>query len=153
MLFPVPLIIIYPIGILFNRTHLFIHFRKKNTVCDVCGLRSPFEPTTVLCITPVDSASMQELVLQGHKQKWHWLSWLYLFSIKWLVYGKLFLHISTSLWSTDYLYEKRIGQVTSDLLSMGFTYYTKNIQQGCSRPSNWFSLRCLGPWKNYLPPV
>ena len=55
--------------------------------------------------------------------------------------------------STDYLRKKRIGQVTSDLLYMIFIYYTKDNQQGSSRLSNWFSLRCLGPWMNHLPPV
>ena len=57
-------------------------------------------------------------------------------------------HIHLPRWfvSADNLYEKRIGQVTSDLLYMRFTYYTKDNQQGCSRLSNRFSLWCLGPW-------
>ena len=43
---------------------------EKYTLFVVCGLRSPsFEPITVLYITPMDNASMQELVLQEHKQK------------------------------------------------------------------------------------
>ena len=49
---------------------LFLFTLEKYTVCDVCGLRSPpFEPTTVLYITPTDNACMPELVLQPHKQK------------------------------------------------------------------------------------
>ena len=71
--------------------------------------------------------------------------WLYLLRMKWFMFGTLFLHKST------YLYEKRIGQVTSDLFYMRFPYYTKDNQQGCSTLSNWFSLRCLGPWLTYLP--
>ena len=87
----------------------------------------------------------------------------------------MFLHISTSRgWmflSADYIHkktppkkqnktkktttqkQKRIGQATSDLCYTRFTYYDKDNQQGCSRRSNWFSLRCLGPCRNHLSPV
>ena len=74
----------------------------------------------------------------------------------WLMCGTLFLHISTSLGCfcpRTIFTKKRIGQVTSDLPYTRFTYYTKDNQQGCSRLSNGFSLRCLRPWMNYLPPV
>ena len=49
--------------------------------------------------------------------------------------------------------KKRIGQVTTDLLFIRFTYYNKDNQQECSLLSNWFPLWCLGPWMNHLPPV
>ena len=54
---------------------------------------------------------------------------------------------------TDFLFEKRIGLVSMDFLYIIFTYYTQENWQGCFRRSNWFSLRCLGPWMNHLPPV
>ena len=39
-------------------------------VCDVCGLRSPsFEPSSVLYISPTDTSSMQNFILQGLQQK------------------------------------------------------------------------------------
>ena len=56
------------------------------------------------------------------------------------------INLPRMLLSTDNLYEKRIGQVTSDLLYMRFTYYNTDNQQECSRLSNWFSLWCLGTW-------
>ena len=67
----------------------------------------------------------------------------------------LFLHISASLgcFCPRTNFEKLIGQFTSDLLYMRFTYCIKDNQQGCSRHSNWFFLGCLGPWMNHLPPV
>ena len=41
---------------------------KKYTMCDVCGLKYlSVEPTTVLFITIMDNASMEELVLQEQK--------------------------------------------------------------------------------------
>ena len=52
---------------------------------------------------------------------------------------------------TDFLFEKRIGQVSMDLLYIIFTYYTQDNQHGCFGLSN--SLWCLGPWMNHLPPV
>ena len=57
--------------------------------------------------------------------------------------------------STDYLFEKKIQleEVTSDLPYKRLIYYSKDNQQGCSRLSNLFSLQCLGPWMNHLPPV
>ena len=80
--------------------------------------------------------------------------WLYLLGTKQLICG--ILHISISLWCfcpRIIFTKKRIGQVTLDLLYIRFTYYTKGNQQGFSRLSNCFSLRCLGPWMNHLPPV
>ena len=90
----------------------------------------------------------------------HWLfcagCWLYLLNMKWLMCGTPFLNTSTSLGCfcpRTIFTKKRIGQVTSDLLYMRFTYYTKDNQQGCSRLSNWFPLRCWGPWMYHLPTV
>ena len=90
----------------------------------------------------------------------NWLSctrcWLYLLTMKWVMWRTLFLHISHSLGCfcpRTIFTKKRIGQVTSDLLYMRFTYYTKNNQQGCSGLSNCFSLCCLRPLMNQLPPV
>ena len=54
---------------------------------------------------------------------------------------------------TDFLFEKRLGLVSMDLLYIMFTYYTQDNHPECFRLSNWFSLRCLGPWMNHLPPV
>ena len=54
---------------------------------------------------------------------------------------------------TDFLFEKRIGLVSMGLLYIILTYYTQVNQQECFGLSNWFSLRCLGPWMNHLPPV
>ena len=45
-------------------------FWKKNIVCDVCGLRSPsFESSSALYISPTDTSSMQDLILQELQQK------------------------------------------------------------------------------------
>ena len=45
-------------------------FFEKYIVCDVCGLRSPsFESNSVLHITPSDTSSMQDLILQRMQQK------------------------------------------------------------------------------------
>ena len=54
----------------FSIWHLgFICFWKY-IVFDVCGLRSPsFEFSSVLYITPTDTSSMQDLILQGLQQK------------------------------------------------------------------------------------
>ena len=54
---------------------------------------------------------------------------------------------------TDFLFEKRNGLVSMDLLYIIFTHYTHDNQQECFGRSNWFSLRCLGPWMNHLPHV
>ena len=49
---------------------LFSFVLEKYIVCDICGLISPsFERTSLLYITPTNNASLQELVLQDHKQK------------------------------------------------------------------------------------
>ena len=43
---------------------------EKYIVCDVCGLRSPsYESSSVLYISPTDTSSMQDLLLQGLQQK------------------------------------------------------------------------------------
>ena len=81
---------------------------------------------------------------------------IYLLRYDWCV-GLMCLHISTSLGffgpRTIFTKKKCIGQVTSDLLYIRFTYYTKDNQQGCSRLSNGFSMWCLRPWMNHLPPI
>ena len=87
----------------------------------------------------------------------HWLScigcWLYLLSMESLIYGTLFLHISTTpgCFCPRAIFSKK--QVASDLRFMKFTHYTKDNQQGCSWFNKWFSLWCLGPCMNHLPPV
>ena len=50
---------------------MFSFILEKKTYCLRCmwAETSLFEPTMVLYITPVNNASMQELVLQEHKQK------------------------------------------------------------------------------------
>ena len=48
---------------------LFSYVLEKYIVCDVCGLRSPsFESSSVLYITPTNTSSMQDLILQGMQQ-------------------------------------------------------------------------------------
>ena len=49
---------------------LFSFVLEKYIVCDVCGLRSPsFESSSVLYISPTDTSFMQNLILEGMKQK------------------------------------------------------------------------------------
>ena len=49
---------------------LFSFVLEKYIVCDVCGLRSPsFEFSSVLNISPTNTSSMQNLILQGLQQK------------------------------------------------------------------------------------
>ena len=49
---------------------LFSFVLVKYIVCDVCGLRSPsFESSSVLYISPSDTSSMQNLILEGFQQK------------------------------------------------------------------------------------
>ena len=49
---------------------LFSFVLEKYIVCDVCGLRSPsFESSSVLYISPADTSSMQNLILEGLQQK------------------------------------------------------------------------------------
>ena len=49
---------------------LFSFVLEKYIVCDVCGLRSPsFESSSVLYISPTDTPSMQNLILEGLQQK------------------------------------------------------------------------------------
>ena len=66
------------------------------------------------------------------------------------------LHLFTSLlyfFPRIIFFKIRIKQVTKDILSIRFTYYTKDNHQGCSRLSNWFSFWCFGPWMNHFPPL
>ena len=49
---------------------LFSFVFEKYIVCDECGLRSPsFESSCVLYISPTDTSSMQNLILEGLQQK------------------------------------------------------------------------------------
>ena len=49
---------------------LFSFVLEKYIVCEVCGLRSPsFESSSVLHISPTDTPSMQNLILEGLQQK------------------------------------------------------------------------------------
>ena len=57
----------YPMG---ASLIIFSFVLEKYIVCDVCGLRSPsFESSSVLYISPTDTSSMQNLILQGLLQK------------------------------------------------------------------------------------
>ena len=59
----------YPMGLL-CLTSCFHLFLEKYIVCDVCGVRSPsFESSRLLYISPTDTSSMQNLILQGLQQK------------------------------------------------------------------------------------
>ena len=50
--------------------HLVFIWLEKYIVCDVCRLRSPsFESSSVLYISPTDTPSMQNLILEGLQQK------------------------------------------------------------------------------------
>ena len=53
------------------RKHILFSFvLEKLIVCDVCGLRSPsFESSSVLYISPTNTSSMQNLILEGLQQK------------------------------------------------------------------------------------
>ena len=75
----------------------------------------------------------------------------YLLCMKWLMYGKLLLGLSTLGCFRPETCFSNYGQVTMDLLYIRYTYLTKDNQQNFSRLNNWFSLRCLGPWINRLP--
>ena len=90
----------------------------------------------------------------------HWLSCTvccqYLLDMKYLIYGPLFLQLSTSLgcfrpWI--FFLKKRFGLLVLDIICFIFTYYTQDNQQVYFRLGNWFSLQCLGPWTNHLLPV
>ena len=49
---------------------LFSFVSEKHIVCDVCGLRSPsYDSSSVLYISPTDTSSMQNLILQGLQQE------------------------------------------------------------------------------------
>ena len=59
----------YPMGASLSDT-LFSFVLEKYIVCEVCGLRSSsFESGSVLYISPTDTSSMQNLILQGLQQK------------------------------------------------------------------------------------
>ena len=59
----------YPMGA-FLSDILFSFVLEKYVVCNVCGFRYPsFESSSVLYITPTDTSSMQDLILQGMQQK------------------------------------------------------------------------------------
>ena len=59
----------YPMGASLSDI-LFSFVLENYIVCDVCGLRSPsFESSSVLYISPTDTSSMQNLILQGLQQK------------------------------------------------------------------------------------
>ena len=59
----------YPTGASLS-DFLFSFVLEKYIVCDVCGLRSPsFESSSVLYISPADTSSMQNLILEGLQQK------------------------------------------------------------------------------------
>ena len=59
----------YPMGASLSDI-LFPFVLEKYIVCDVCGLKSPsFDSSTVLYISPTDTSSMQNLILQGLQQK------------------------------------------------------------------------------------
>ena len=60
---------IYPMGASLSDI-LFSFVLEKCIVCNVCGLSSPsFESNSVLYISPTDTSSMQNLILQGLQQK------------------------------------------------------------------------------------
>ena len=49
---------------------IFSFVLEKYIICDICKMKSPaFEATSLLYVTPTNSTSMQELLLQEHKQK------------------------------------------------------------------------------------
>ena len=59
----------YPMGA-FLSDILFSFVLEKYIVCDVCEIRSPsFESSSVLYISPTDTSSKQNLILQGLQQK------------------------------------------------------------------------------------
>ena len=59
----------YPMGASLSDI-LFWFVLEKYIVCNVCGLRSPsFESSSVSYISPTDTSSMQNLILQGLQQK------------------------------------------------------------------------------------
>ena len=59
----------YPMGASLSDI-LFSFVLEKYIVCDVSGLRSPsFESSSVLYISPTDTSSMQNFILQGLQQK------------------------------------------------------------------------------------
>ena len=61
----------YPMGAsLSDSLFSFVLEKYIVIICDVCGLRSPsFESSSVLYISPTDTCYMQNLILQGLKQK------------------------------------------------------------------------------------
>ena len=60
---------VYPMGVSLSDI-LFSFVLEKYIVCDVCRLRPPwFESSSVLYISPTDTSSMQNSILQGLQQK------------------------------------------------------------------------------------
>ena len=58
----------YPTGA--SLSDILFSFVLENILCDVCGLRSPsFESSSVLYISPTDTSSMQNLILEGLQHK------------------------------------------------------------------------------------
>ena len=80
-----------------------------------------------------------------------------IYLMKCLMYGLLFLRLSTSLGSfhpRNFLFENGLDWFPCT----PFILYLHTILSIISRCvvfrfSNWFSLRCLQPWMNHLPPV
>ena len=61
----------YPMGASLSDI-LFSFVWEKYIVCDLCGLRSTsFESRSVIYISPTDTSSVQNLILQGLQQKLH----------------------------------------------------------------------------------
>ena len=84
------------------------------------------------CLTDGGRDGLRWPALSGHRLS-STRCWIYLRRMKRLMCGTLFLHISTSLrcfcpWTI--FTKKWIGQVTSDLPYLRFTYYIKDYQQG-----------------------
>ena len=49
---------------------IFSFFLEKYIICDICKMKSlAFEATSLLYVTPTNSTSMRELLLQEHNQK------------------------------------------------------------------------------------
>ena len=64
------LVFISRIAMIYIAMIFFSFVLEKDIVCDVCGLRSPsFESSSVLYISPTDTSSMQNLILEGLQQK------------------------------------------------------------------------------------
>ena len=58
----------YPMGASLSDI-LFSFVLEKYIICDVCGLSPSFESSSVLHISPTDTSSLQNLILQELQQK------------------------------------------------------------------------------------